>query len=805
MAIKVNQIAGSPVAAPFKDSRAEGYVTYYTKAGWDRWKLSADQVAQLVAEQKLDYQAALETYKKDLASIETRKNDLTKKLADIAIKKAGALAQQDMINNKAEQAAELATGKAEQDKAKQGSYHPSWSYSVGWSKSSGSVAGAAFVAAGGRDILEELVDGDGADHGVSAHQAITEGINASTDAESTAKALQRLNDRMKQGQLTGDQYGAGVKLYAVHRGASAKLANDLGISQEDAGKLIDDAVKKLPDGNIIAGHVSYGDKLIMDRVAGTTKGTGTSSSSESQHESKSGGGYYGKYDIPAIPITEQNIDTAPFDAAAGEVQKQLDLLNGGTLSPSIPKMEPIDVIAAARKVYMEKFGDVPRGVRLNFGNGTYGQYKNLLPYEITDGVNKTKQFFTMYINDAVSKAKEKAIAEGRVITVDELNAATEAGKAAARLVLFGGVVAADQKAEAKTGTPAPPNPIDKAMADMSAVRSSGILGPEGDAIFAALDASTRMPSVGTLNQPAGVTPGLDFNGRKGLPPTIEAAPVPTPSITPVIPPVLGTRGEQVETPEAKKKRSALDILLRGFRPALDRETGLPSVTGPQKAQAISSLTMQGANQAATFPESMHPPYPRTVEGTSFRPMTTQEFPKLPINRLDRAALGLESPVATPVTGNLPASYYNAPSALPIILPTMLKPSGKEPGVNMGEFFKNKKVVPPEAAPVPAQPKIDVTGAFDRREKSKTVETATASFMENPKAAARAIGKDNLGKYIASLYDENKSKGSSAVGIGELSSTVIREYSGDFAKQKKAIELLTQLALLDSTGGQIKKV
>lgn len=840
MAIKVNQIGGSPVAAPFKDSRAEGYVTYYTKAGWDRWKLSADQVAQLVAEQKLEYQKAMDIYKQQLKDIDTRKAGLEKRISDIQLKQAGYAAQQEMLVRRAQQEAALATGKAEQERAKQGAYHPSWSYSIGWSRSLGTGAGGAFNAAGGRDVLEELMDGVGSDHGTSAHQGVTEAVNASDTYENAARAMQAQYNRMKAGQLTGDQYGSGIQLYAAHRAAAAKLAQETGMSEEAAGREIDNALKSMPDGSVIAGAIDYGEKAVMDRANGYSKGP-----SESQHEGKSGGSYYGDYNVPAIPIADQKIDTSAFDATLEDTKKKL--ANLGTESDNIivPVIEPIDLIATARKTYMEKFGDVPRGVTLNFGNGTYGQYKNLLPYELTDAVKKTNSFFAMYIDDAVRKARSAALEAGKPFTIDDLNAATEAGKAAARLVLFGGVVAADKKAEAETGTPAPPNPIEKAKADMAAVRSSGILGPEGDAIFAELEASAP-PSVGTLTPPSGRTPGVNVSealrGREGLPPVIEAAPVPSPSIIPVPPPELGTKPEMVETPEEKKRRTIGDILLRGFKPELDRETGMPiipTLTGPERAQAIAGVARQGYNQAELFPESMHPPYPRSVEGTSFRPMTATEFPKLPMNKLDRAALGLDIPVGTPVTGNLPPSYYNAPlteeerakiaaeardraiagrsgllspSAAPIFkkiesspVPSaegLKAPSGKTPGVNMGDFFKNRQPPKTETAPVPT-PKVDVLGQADKKAKTEAVVAATNAVMENPKVAAKAIVKDNMGKYVASLYDENKVKGASAQSIGDLTSTVIREYSGDPVKQKKAVELLTQLALLDGSSNQIR--
>ncbi len=70
--IKPIQLVPS-IATPFKDSRAEGYVSYYTKVGWDRWNLALQQVDQDVKDRKLQYDAAMDLYRDQLKAIADEK------------------------------------------------------------------------------------------------------------------------------------------------------------------------------------------------------------------------------------------------------------------------------------------------------------------------------------------------------------------------------------------------------------------------------------------------------------------------------------------------------------------------------------------------------------------------------------------------------------------------------------------------------------------------------------------------------------------------------------------------------------
>ena len=91
---------------------------------------------------------------------------------------------------------------------------------------------------------------------------------------------------------------------------------------------------------------------------------------------------------------------------------------------------------------------------------------------------------------------------------------------------------------------------------------------------------------------------------------------------------------------------------------------------------------------------------------------------------------------------------------------------------------------------------------DQNARSQSFLAGTTKAQDDPKAAAKDLTKDSMGKYISSLYDSNSTKGAGAVPLSNLTQTVISEYAGDAVKQKKAIQLLTQLAYLDQTKSKI---
>jgi hypothetical protein len=278
-----------------------------------------------------------------------------------------------------------------------------------------------------------------------------------------------------------------------------------------------------------------------------------------------------------------------------------------------------------------------------------------------------------------------------------------------------------------------------------------------------------------------------------LPPAIEAETfTPTRMVPP--PPELGTKPEgaigPIPTPPIETPRSPSDILLRGFRPELDRRTGeliTPQLTPQQRQDAIVGMT-SGSQQASLFPESMSPSMPRTTsEGVAARPLGIGEL-KPTLNKLDREALGIpETPVGTEVRGNLSIEETQKEK-----LRRALEDAAEKQKTRL-EFLRETNDKPKQGATLEQR---------DTKAKIEAVTAGTKLATEDPAAAGKSITKDAMGKYIAAVYDENKIKGTKAKPIGELTQTIIREYAGDSTKQKKAVEILSSLAALDTTSNKI---
>ena len=261
------------------------------------------------------------------------------------------------------------------------------------------------------------------------------------------------------------------------------------------------------------------------------------------------------------------------------------------------------------------------------------------------------------------------------------------------------------------------------------------------------------------------------------------------------------------TPTPEARRSIGDVLLRGFRPELDRRTGeliTPQMSGPDRAEAIAGITRGGLNQYENFPESMRPPYPREVGGEVFRPMSASEFPgykdKLPpkLNKLDRAALGIpETPVgdimgSEVLGGDMGAGDRARQESL----------RKKQELQDQLDSFKSRREFMKKAGEIGKPEEGASLEKKDVTAKTLAILSGTKLATENPAAAGKLVNKDAMGKYIAALYDENKIKGQKAKPLGELTQTIIREYAGTPEKQKKAVEILSSLAALDSTSGKI---
>jgi hypothetical protein len=271
------------------------------------------------------------------------------------------------------------------------------------------------------------------------------------------------------------------------------------------------------------------------------------------------------------------------------------------------------------------------------------------------------------------------------------------------------------------------------------------------------------------------------------------------------PPSLGEKPEGMigPTPTPEARRSIGDILLRGFKPELDRRTGeliTPQMSGPDRAEAIAGLDKRGLDQYQNFPESMRPPYPREVGGEVFRPLSASEFPapRPKLNKLDRAALGIpETPVGTQMGSEVLGGDMGAKERA--IQESLRK---KQELQDQLDSFKSRREFMKKAGEIGKPEEGASLEKKDVTAKTLAILAGTKLATENPVAAGKLVSKDAMGKYIAAVYDENKVKGAKAKPLGDLTQTIIREYAGDATKQKKAVEILSSLAALDSTSGKI---
>lgn len=206
----------------------------------------------------------------------------------------------------------------------------------------------------------------------------------------------------------------------------------------------------------------------------------------------------------------------------------------------------------------------------------------------------------------------------------------------------------------------------------------------------------------------------------------------------------------------------------------------------------------GSQQASLFPESMSPSMPRTTsEGVAARPLGIGEL-KPTLNKLDREALGIpETPVGTQMGSEVLGGDMGAKERAK--QESLRK---KQELQDQLDSFKSRREFMKKAGEIGKGEEGASLEKKDVTAKTLAVLAGTKLATENPAAAGKLVNKDAMGKYIATVYDENKVKGAKAKPLGELTQTIIREYAGTPEKQKKAVEILSSLAALDSTSGKI---
>lgn len=427
------------VAEQYKDSRAEGYVTYYTKANWDRWNMATDQVAIDLAAHEADYQTALAAYEMKAKEIAAQREFLTKKLSDISMKQADAQVDQEKFKAKEEAAREAQYAEDLTEREQKLAVVPSSSASR--SSGYGSGKGEYTYQNAEDDLLDEITTTGNkrkrADSSISLFNKVT--------PESLPSAVAKFDKATRQTSYAGDSQSVEVAAAAAANAAKSALINQ-GLTEEAADEALLGAMAGYPD---VMGNVAKGRARIDAKVA-EKSGSGSGRS-----RSSSRGSYQKDYDIynPA-PLADQPPTTA-YDAEKARIEAELAGLEA---TPDVPKQTPFDAITDARNIYKDKFGQLG-GTKLGVGGKPVGHYKDLMPYELTNALAQTESFFKTYVDDFVSKARLEAKRQGRELTVDELKIAVEAGKQRAREILFGGMpdvpsdLGSESDAGSETGNP----------------------------------------------------------------------------------------------------------------------------------------------------------------------------------------------------------------------------------------------------------------------------------------------------------------------------------------------------------------
>lgn len=480
-----------------KDSRAEGYVTYYTKMKWDRFKMAAEQVAQDVSAKTATYDAALKFYQAQAKDIQDERQSIQKQINDITIRRADVIAKQNELVHKEEaRRAELEAKIPSHSESSSQSTSQSSGTSFWYSKYPGMKQKQTTKAAG------PAVD--------AARVAELRGTISPT--------ISQLNNAIgSAGFNAGDSYYENV----VKPSKTAGYTEDE-IAAAATPIMSAPLIEALPATTLQAVSNEEEKPLTSARK----------SSSQRTSQSSSTGASQGAYTIPELDALAQSKSAvAEYDARLADLTSQLQNEGLQTSSLQAPVIEPIDVITATRKAYFDKFGDVPRNTRLNI-QGEKTQHKGVAPFELTAAMHKTEQFFKMYVDDAVATAKAHAVdAQGvhRDLNVDELNAAVEQGKKTARDVLFGGL-AAREKAQAfrEGGTPPLnaaniPAPITPEMLASQLKSQSDIDNANKKALSTTIS-GTALDELNTLAPVAPPTIGYAPTRQPGLPtinPNIE--------------------------------------------------------------------------------------------------------------------------------------------------------------------------------------------------------------------------------------------------------------------------------------------
>jgi hypothetical protein len=605
----------------YQDTAAGQYTSVFTKNRADQWEMAQKQSLMEMDLGAKRFAAEMELYQKRQQDLDARAKALEAAIAD-----AGG------DNAKLAQAAKIAVEREKTDRLKEEARRDELrsavmnqpvgggtSTTVKPASTSTSVSTGGGGGGGGTSKVPKLGTADANEIG----GAIRTGGGSATAAASDIEA------RKAAGKIVGK---TGPDAVAVNAGAVQAMIEDRagkGVNRDDAERQVLAELQQGGYGQYVTDYGSHMDALETPGTGGggprttVTTRPGTTSTTV-----RTGGGSVAVPKFPGLPgldLPEPVIDPAVIDLAALLKQREaIDAERAGLMPPSLPDM---DYITRARGIMAGRFGPT------NISPAPAYAQRNALAYLASAPKDVVQAAYQEYL-----KTLPPPPAPAPVMT-----------------------------------------PMQKQQADVAAARGAGILGPnpELDALL-----GTPVPSAEGLRAPV-VQESLAsrmFRERSptfGQGGTAEAAPPIGINVPP--PPEMGTKPEPVEPTVEQKRRTLGDILLHGFKPEYDRVTGeliAPQLTGPERAEAIQGIDMQSpGRQARLFPESLLPPYPREVNGQSFRPLSYAETQVNPEGErtLQEQRVALESMFPEGIPPQFTAKLAPPPVTPAPRLPTMTPP------------------------------------------------------------------------------------------------------------------------------------
>jgi hypothetical protein len=801
MAIPIRPSSYIPTA--FVDSKAGGYVSIFTAQGWDQWRQAVESLSQVAADNQFAYEKKMKAYEAVTAAISTKREDIISKIADIRAKKADVLAKYALKNADLEQ-------KVARDQAQVPSSRTS--SSGRWSQSSS------------RTLWNPKYKEDGTP------------VAAGTPAVAVDPAL------LANAGAINSTAGMSAADKQTEIAAAAKASG--GYSDAQAA---DFAQSFTADAGFVSGMPISGGQSEAGRKTGRSAGTSTSSST---------GQTWKDYNASQVDLLNDPA-LKEYDTALADLTAQLDGKGFDISQIGVPVLEPIDLITTARQIYKDKFGDVPDSTTLRVDGEVVSVLKNLMPFEVTNGMKKSVNFFQRYIDDAIAEARKNKAdrdypnAPQGDLTVDELNRAVEYGKRRAREVLFGlgapgGDVSGELTGKTVTVEGDPTQPIDEGQGE--ALPFDAPLTPPP--VWPPVDPATfdnTIPSDETKTsedktktsedktktsedqtaQPLSTEPSVDnsqyiptHDGRslydldqnrkykerlkreldaldlgKGPPPSVDSPRYRTPPVPqstmqymgPGVAPIPPADGRRFDGPGPNIGQKTEGVIPEGLATA-------PPQGGYRMSPAVVPYSLPPSGLGGPYPE-----YPPVNWGHG-------DFPGFPFTYRTPLAQGErveffqgEKIGDNPPIPDLPRPVYKTD-------PKLYK---TDPDLYNTEPTPNPFKAPPDSIPrdskgVPldlSRIKKDPESA-SRQYKVDAFLAGTKTATQNPKGTAKSIMADSVGKYVATLFDENKSKGLGAKPVASITEQLIKEYSGDPAKQKKAIQRYVELSTLDANSKRI---